>query len=101
MATGDCITPSCDFLPSIGILILMFGSKNILLGTNNDFVVQGFKLHKLGLTPLGEPSYADWKQCGAFLREAEKSVQFWIGDWLNYGEKQWGKRYEEGMQQTG
>ncbi|MBV9688974.1 MAG: hypothetical protein JO202_04600 [Ktedonobacteraceae bacterium] len=28
-------------------------------------------------------------------------MQFWIGDWLNYGERAWGKKYEEALQQTG
>ena len=38
---------------------------------------------------------------GAFIQEAEKSVQFWIGDWLNFGEKTWGKKYEEALEKTG
>jgi len=66
-----------------------------------DLVVSSFRLHKNGLTPLGKPTFTDWQQCGAFIHEAEKSVQFWIGDWLNFGEKTWGKRYEEAIQQTG
>src|SRR5205085_9690691 len=28
-------------------------------------------------------------------------VQFWIGDWLNYGQKVWGKKYEEALEKTG
>jgi site-specific DNA-methyltransferase (adenine-specific) len=76
-------------------------NKNIFLGENQELVIHSFKLQRLGLTPLGDPTYTDWQECGAFIRETEKSVQFWIGDWLNFGEKQWGKRYEEGIQQTG
>ncbi len=65
-----------------------------------EITVSSFRLHKNGLTPVGKPTFEDWQQCGAFIHEAEKSVQFWIGDWLNFGEKTWGKRYEAAIQQT-
>lgn len=67
----------------------------------SDLVVSSFRLTKHGLHPLNTPTLADWQQCGAFLKEADQSVQFWIGDWLNYGERTWGKKYEEALQQTG
>src|SRR5438270_13064405 len=67
----------------------------------SDLIVSSFRLHKNGLTPLGKPTFANWQQCGTFIQEAEKSVQFWIGDWLNYGEKAWGKKYEEALEKTG
>lgn len=66
-----------------------------------DLVVSSFRLTKHGLSPINKPTFADWQECGMFLKEAEQSVQFWIGDWLNYGERTWGKQYEEAMQQTG
>jgi len=67
----------------------------------SDLIVSSFRLHKNGLTPLGKPTFHDWQQCGLFIQEAEKSVQFWIGDWLNYGQKAWGKKYEEALEKTG
>ena len=67
----------------------------------SDLVVSSFRLHKNGLTPVGKPTFPDWQHCGLFIQEAEQSVQFWIGDWLNYGEKTWGKRYAEAIQKTG
>src|SRR5712691_7889011 len=66
-----------------------------------ELTVSSFRLHKNGLTPVGNPTFDEWQACGAFLQEAEKSVQFWIGDWLNFGEKTWGKKYVEAIQKTG
>src|SRR5438270_10122244 len=72
-----------------------------VLSSASDLVVSSFRLHKNGLTPIGKPTFANWQQCGVFIQEAEKSVQFWIGDWLNYGQKVWGKKYEEALEKTG
>src|SRR5438067_9908258 len=61
-----------------------------------------FRLHEKGLTPLGIPTFEEWVYCGRFLQEAEQAVQFWIGDWLLFGEKTYGKtNYAEAIQQTG
>jgi len=68
---------------------------------DTELIVYGFKLHKNGLTPIGKPTFANWQECGTFIQEAEKSIQFWIGDWLNFGEKAWDKRYEEALEKTG
>src|SRR5258708_18531414 len=67
----------------------------------NDLILSSFRLHKNGLAPVGKPTFEEWQKCGTFLREAEKSVQFWIGDWLNFGENAWGKKYEEALEKTG
>src|SRR5713226_6333382 len=69
--------------------------------TTQELTVSSFRLHKNGLTPVGNPTFDEWQACGAFLQEAEQSVQFWIGDWLNYGQKTWGKKYEEALTKTG
>src|SRR5216684_3749235 len=69
--------------------------------TTQELTVSSFRLHKNGLTPVGNPTFDEWQTCGAFLQEAEQSVQFWIGDWLNYGQKTWGTKYVEAIQKTG
>jgi hypothetical protein len=33
-----------------------------------------------------------WKQVGASLAKASRSLQWWIGDWLNYGVKEYGDK---------
>ena len=51
--------------------------------STQELTVSSFRLQKNGLTPIGKPTFEEWQTCGVFLQEAEQSVQFWIGDWLN------------------
>jgi len=76
-------------------------NSSLLPGNDRDLIVGSFKLHQNGLTPVGKPTFEEWQQVGKFIQEAEKSVQFWIGDWLNFGEKAWGKKYEQAIRETG
>ena len=46
-------------------------------------------------TPLDE-----WKKAGLFLKQAEGAIQFWIGDWINFGEKKYGKIKELSEEQS-
>ena len=47
------------------------------------------------------PRSAGWERCGAFLRHVEGAVQWWIGDWLNYGEQAYGEKYSQAMDALG
>jgi hypothetical protein len=60
-----------------------------------------FRLTGSGLEVIGSPSFEEWKECGSKLREVEKSIQWAIGDWLNYGERRYGEKYREAMEVTG
>lgn len=42
-----------------------------------------------------------WQQLGSDLRKAAKGIQFWIGDWIRYGEHEYGDRYTQAIQATG
>lgn len=66
-----------------------------------EIVIHGFRLTATGLIPEGEPDYDAWERCGNWLRFAEKSVAFWIGDWIRYGENKWGETYAQAMDETG
>jgi N6-adenosine-specific RNA methylase IME4 len=56
-----------------------------------------FTLGSGGLVVNGEPSFEEWQQIGAFLAHAEGAVQWWIGDWLNYGEHSYGEKYSQAL----
>ena len=61
---------------------------------------------KFAITPTGiqfhkDLSYAEWDDLGQKLAPIGKSIGFIIGDWINYGEKQWGDKYEEALAKTG
>lgn len=60
-----------------------------------------FSLEKSGLKITGESDYESWLQVGHFLTKASESLMWWVGDWLNYGEKRYGETYEQAIEATG
>jgi hypothetical protein len=56
-----------------------------------------FSLRPTGLIVRGKPSFEEWSQCGVLLHRMEGAVQWWIGDWLNYGERTYGRKYSEAL----
>jgi hypothetical protein len=42
-----------------------------------------------------------WRSIGEQLGRAHRASGWWIGDWINYGEKRWGEKYEEALLVTG
>jgi hypothetical protein len=72
------------------------------LSDNKEPVYSGFRLSQNELAPVGMPSFAEWVEAGRFIQNAERAVQFWIGDWLIYGEKTYGKaHYQQAIAETG
>jgi len=59
-----------------------------------------FRLTAVGLTVKGAPSFDEWEKCGAWLKRVEGSVQWWLGDWLNYGEAKYGEKYSQALEAT-
>jgi N6-adenosine-specific RNA methylase IME4 len=48
----------------------------------------------VGWDPPADLSEAEWRAVGAGLSRAERSIMWWLGDWLRYGEaRQWGEKY--------
>ncbi len=61
---------------------------------------------KFSITPTGiefkeDLNFDEWEALGQQLAPVGKSIGFIIGDWINYGEKRWGDKYEEAMMRTG
>lgn len=56
-----------------------------------------FELRPNGLVVHGQPSFEDWEEAGKVLKHMEKTVQWWLGDWLNYGEMKWGEKYSQAL----
>lgn len=74
--------------------------KELAISSENKLSLGKFYFDKTGLTVSGNPTFEEWQNCGEFLKQAEKSVQFWIGDWLNYGEKKYGETYSQALDET-
>ena len=60
-----------------------------------------FSLGQTGLTVKGKPTIKEWENVGAFIQHVEGAVQWWIGDWLNYGESAYGEKYSQALEATG
>ena len=61
---------------------------------------------KFVITPTGiqfneELSFEEWEELGQKLAPVGKSIGFIIGDWINYGEKHYGDKYEDAIKRTG
>jgi hypothetical protein len=61
---------------------------------------------KFSITPTGiefhdNLSFDEWEALGQKLAPVGKSIGFIIGDWINYGEKHWGDKYDEAIRRTG
>lgn len=54
-----------------------------------------------GLIISDETSFDEWSALGEWLQSAERSLMWWIGDWLRFGESKWGDKYASGIEITG
>ena len=45
-------------------------------------------------------AYGDWKRVGTHLALVADSSSWWLGDWIVYGQGQYGKRYLEAIEAT-
>ena len=53
------------------------------------------------LTFSQELTFAEWESVGSELFRVQAAWQWWVGDWLNYGEKKYGQTYEKALTLTG
>ena len=59
------------------------------------------QVSKVGLTLDENLTYDEWKNIGLQLQTMQGSIGFWIGDWLNFGEKHYGETYTQAVEATG
>jgi len=54
----------------------------------------------VGLRAEGDMPWEVWVAFGEQLRDIEGAVQWWIGDWLNYGEHAYGEKYAQAVSES-
>lgn len=59
-----------------------------------------FAITPVGLRVLSNPSFDDWCEFGRGLQKLECATQWTVGDWLNYGERRWGEKYAQAIDET-
>jgi phage N-6-adenine-methyltransferase len=50
--------------------------------------------------PRGTLTFDEWLAVGNTFAQISSSINWWVGDWLNYGEKRYGETYSQGMNLT-
>ena len=55
---------------------------------------------RVGLQLPEDLSFEEWSGIGSTLQSVEGSIQWWIGDWLNFGERRYGEMYTQAMDAT-
>lgn len=46
-------------------------------------------------------SFERWEEIGATIATMRDGVQWWAGDWINFGESRYGETYSQAVQETG
>jgi hypothetical protein len=69
------------------------------LAQNGQLGIPG-TLSPTGLELPEDLTYDQWEQVGGTLRLMEGAVQFWIGDWIRYGQRRYGEMYSQALETT-
>lgn len=63
--------------------------------------IPGCRFTAVSLELPPDLSYDHWERIGRQLQLANLAIQWWIGDWLVYGEHRWREKYAQAVQQFG
>ena len=63
--------------------------------------VPGCQFTATSLTIQPGLAFDDWQDLGVRLRRACQGVQFWLGDWIRYGQASYGDKYSKAVEMTG
>ncbi len=58
-------------------------------------------ISETGLDLPADLNFEEWQRTGETLGRIGRACQWWIGDWLNYGERAYGEKYSQAMEATG
>ena len=47
-----------------------------------------------------DTNFEDWAAIGQRLQWISRGIHFWIGDWLRFGERKWGEKYAQAIEET-
>jgi hypothetical protein len=59
------------------------------------------ELTRVGWTPAADIGLAEWSAVGRRFGEVSRCSQWWLGDWINYGNAKFGERYSRAAKLTG
>lgn len=59
-----------------------------------------FDFTKVGVEIRPDTPIEEWLRIGEVLKKANMATQWWIGDWLNFGERVYGETYSQALEAT-
>jgi N6-adenosine-specific RNA methylase IME4 len=59
------------------------------------------KVTQVGLELPDGLTFEEWNGIGECLQGVDRSLQWWIGDWLRFGESRYGEKYAQAVEVTG
>jgi N6-adenosine-specific RNA methylase IME4 len=71
----------------------------ILEVTDRGLALPG-RVSQIGLELPESLSFEEWQGIGETLKGVERSLMWWIGDWLRYGERRYGETYSQALDAT-
>lgn len=69
--------------------------------TGNIVLDNGIEFTPTAWIPNYNLTFDEWLTAGRALLQIEASINWWVGDWLNYGERRYGESYSQAMEATG
>lgn len=66
-----------------------------------ELVTPGVRCTATGLVLPKRLSFEQWHAVGQTLFEISRAWQWWVGDWINYGERRYGETYVQAIEVTG
>lgn len=63
--------------------------------------LRGAHVSATGLEIDEDVDFDRWQEIGSLLGSIDGSVAWWIGDWVNFGERKYGEKYAQAMDATG
>lgn len=60
-----------------------------------------FDLRPVGVVTIDHPTWDEWEALGLWLQRIDGAIQWWIGDWVNVGELEFGERAAQAVDATG
>ena len=73
----------------------------VLINNETGEVASEMVWGKVALHIPENTSFEDWNRLGETIQQMEKSVMWWIGDWLRFGESKYGEMYSQAVDVTG
>lgn len=77
------------------------GGAATLVAEPSNGALRAGRMSPVAWTPGGDIEVRDWLRAGQRLGAMTRCSQWWLGDWVRYGNKRWGEKYKEAARITG